>query len=217
MLCVSLHPFSHFLLLNVIQGRRAVEESLYSFGRVTSYWKVYNTYIRRYQDGKQELGNLEPNNRCNSKISTTVSHYSPETPNIIMGISVGSISQWSLYLIGGLILVVSPLYTMLFSGPQVQQTNYESFEKVSTLVLPGDDIQCPEHLYKVNIISRAPLIIHIPNFLSPSERDEIKTDAEKGYKPSPVYHGAVEEIDPKVSASPSISATVYFVSKRSCS
>lgn len=77
------------------------------------------------------------------------------------------------------VAILSAIY-VFFNGPfsgvsQDQSTSEESFdmplsqEKAEQLVYPDSILQCDSHSYGVHILSRSPLVIYIPDFLSKAE------------------------------------------------
>ncbi|KAF2663453.1 hypothetical protein BT63DRAFT_119218 [Microthyrium microscopicum] len=107
--------------------------------------------------------------------------------------SPASLLQYTLLIIPTYIFILSPLSTILFSAPSLPPAN--SLDPNNTLVLPSPSLSCPNHTYPIHLLSRSPLILYIPSFLTPNERDHITSLANPLYAQSPIYAGTQASID----------------------
>lgn len=107
----------------------------------------------------------------------------PSLPNF------STVFTWALYFVPVYIFVVSPLLSQLFPGPPaVSWESNEAYDELddttSGLNLTDDSfisledgvpVDCPGETagYQVHLLSRAPLVIYIENFLSDDEADHL--------------------------------------------
>lgn len=85
-----------------------------------------------------------------------------------MELSIGSIFKYLFYTIVGYIFVGSPILR-IFLGGRPPAPEFENFVKSDRLVIPDENLVCPDYGYNVRILSRDPLVIYIPDFLSAAE------------------------------------------------
>lgn len=86
-----------------------------------------------------------------------------------MALSIGSVLQYLFYIVVGYVLVGSPILRMFFNDRAAITDLNETFINTDRLVIPDENLVCPEHGYNVHILSRDPLVIVIPDFLSGEE------------------------------------------------
>ena len=91
-----------------------------------------------------------------------------------MAPSVGTLVQFLVLGVLGYILAGAPLLSILSGSPKRESfTQPISLDKAETLVIPDDGLVCPEHAYKIHLLSRDPLVIYIEGFLSAEEASHV--------------------------------------------
>ncbi|KAK7724484.1 hypothetical protein SLS57_004239 [Botryosphaeria dothidea] len=118
-----------------------------------------------------------------------------------MALSIGSIFQYLFYTVIGYIFIGSPVLRIFLGGRPPQPDLAESFTKTDRLVIPDENLACPEHGYNVHVLSREPLVIYIPGFLSADESKHMVDISEGKFKPSTVWTGGEERLDESVRVS----------------
>lgn len=108
----------------------------------------------------------------------------PTTPKLSTALT------WLLYLLPVYIFVISPALRALFTSNEVsgafdwpeydESDEYELVPGINItddrFISPEDNsgqLQCRENDYRVHILSRAPVVMYIENFLSESEADHL--------------------------------------------
>ncbi|OOQ87897.1 oxidoreductase, 2OG-Fe(II) oxygenase family [Penicillium brasilianum] len=133
----------------------------------------------------------------------------PSTPKL------STVITWLLYLVPVYIFVLDPLIRPFFSDKSSsaswEDEDGSAFEKwdhtPSTVHLTDDSfispedgvpVNCPGEAegYRVHLLSRAPLVLYIENFVSSAEADHLVDISLNKYTPSIIYDGVKERIDP---------------------
>jgi len=87
-----------------------------------------------------------------------------------MAISLTSIIQY-VFLLGAAYVFLGAPILQILTGTSNSNTN--SHSQPDDLVYPSGNLTCPPHEYNVHILTRDPLVIYIPNFLSDEEADHL--------------------------------------------
>jgi prolyl 4-hydroxylase len=90
-----------------------------------------------------------------------------------MSVSLSSIIQYTVFGIFAYILAGAPLLSIFSSNSHPGVKTQLSAEQAETLVFPEQGLECPEHKYAVNILSREPLVVYIEGFLSDEEAKHV--------------------------------------------
>ncbi|KAK8198108.1 hypothetical protein HDK77DRAFT_37169 [Phyllosticta capitalensis] len=117
-----------------------------------------------------------------------------------MGLSVGSVIQYVFLAVVGYILVGSPLQRIFLGGRPAAEDDVV-FAKSDHLVIPDESLVCPDYGYNVHILNRDPLVIYMPSFVSRQEAQHLVDISEDKFKPSTVWSGSEERLDPSVRVS----------------
>ncbi|KAJ5540006.1 hypothetical protein N7513_008338 [Penicillium frequentans] len=123
-----------------------------------------------------------------------------------------TVVTWALYFVPVYIFILSPLLQTFFGSSTTNSENVNIFDWTGEDTIPapnlrddsfispedGVPITCPGEPagYKVHLLSRAPLILYLENFLSDEEADHLVDISVDKYKPSIVYDGKTEQVDP---------------------
>lgn len=118
-----------------------------------------------------------------------------------MALSIGTVLQYLFYTVIGYVLVGSPILRIFLGPGTAAPDTGETFFKSDRLVIPDENLVCPDHGYNVHILSRDPLVIYIPDFLSGEESKHMVAISEDKFKPSTVWTGDEERLDPSVRVS----------------
>jgi hypothetical protein len=90
-----------------------------------------------------------------------------------MSVSLSSIIQYTVFGVFAYILAGAPLLSIFSSNSDSGVKTQLSSAQAETLVFPEKGLQCPEHKYAVNILSREPLVVYIEGFLSDEEATHV--------------------------------------------
>lgn len=119
-----------------------------------------------------------------------------------MALKLSTVAEYFLISLVLYFLVLSPLlqpYLGFSPGnDEDHAATVESYEKIDTLVYPDANLECPQHAYQTHILSRDPLIIYIPSFLTYEESDELVSLGAPHFEPSTVWHAGSESHDPSI-------------------
>ncbi|KAL1638566.1 hypothetical protein SLS58_008779 [Diplodia intermedia] len=118
-----------------------------------------------------------------------------------MEFSIGSIFKYLFYTVVGYVLVGSPLLRIFLNERPQHPDLAEAFARSDRLVIPDENLVCPDHGYNVHVLSRDPLVIYIPGFVSAEEAKHMVAISEDKFKPSTVWTGEEERLDPSVRVS----------------
>jgi len=111
-----------------------------------------------------------------------------------------TIVEYALLSIPLYLFVGSPLLKILAPSlfESLGSSNYQSFVKSESLIIPEDDLVCPPHKLNIRVMSREPLIIYIDGFLNKEEAAHLVDEANANYKPSTIFNGEDESFDASV-------------------
>lgn len=115
-----------------------------------------------------------------------------------MAPKVSTVAEYFLISVVLYIFVLSPYLQPYISSSESSEEPVASFEKIEALVYPDRNLVCPEHAYQTHILSRDPLIIYIPHFLSDKEANELVEASAAHFEPSTIWHAGVESHDPSI-------------------
>ncbi|CAG8177231.1 unnamed protein product [Penicillium salamii] len=120
---------------------------------------------------------------------------------------ISTLITWALYFIPIYLFVIDPLLRGFFPSLLPTDTDEDLFDESGapgpginltddSFISPEDGVPftCPDaEGYRVHLLSRAPLIMYIENFVSENEANRI---LDMRYTPSIVYDGQTERVDP---------------------
>lgn len=115
-----------------------------------------------------------------------------------MAPSAATIFQYFLFSVVIYFFVLSPYLQPQSDAPNTEQAVVASYEKIEALVYPEKGVRCPTHTYETHILSRDPLIIYIPHFLSHREAEDLVDASAAHFEPSTIWHAGVESHDPTI-------------------
>ncbi|KAJ5953186.1 Prolyl 4-hydroxylase alpha subunit [Penicillium verhagenii] len=130
---------------------------------------------------------------------------------------LSTLVTWALYFIPVYIFILSPLLQTFLGSRTATTTHPSDTENIfdywtgpdsspapelrdDSFISPDDGVPetCPGEPagYKVHLLSRAPLILYLENFLGDEEADHLVDISLNKYTPSIVYDGQTEQVDP---------------------
>ncbi|KAF2138502.1 uncharacterized protein K452DRAFT_321071 [Aplosporella prunicola CBS 121167] len=119
-----------------------------------------------------------------------------------MAVSLGTVIQYLFYTVVLYVLVGAPISRILFNPRATESADtVTEFINSDRLAIPDESLVCPEHHYQTHILNRDPLVIYIEDFLSGEEAKHIIDISEENFKPSTVWTGDEERLDPSVRVS----------------
>ncbi|PVI01323.1 hypothetical protein DM02DRAFT_641937 [Periconia macrospinosa] len=111
--------------------------------------------------------------------------------------SISTIVQYVFITVVGYVLAGAPLQTLLFSSASTSSA--QNGEKLEGLVVPDRNLTCGGHGFKgVYVLNRDPLVVYIEGFLSQEECDHVVDVSNPLFKPSTIWTGGQERLDPTV-------------------
>lgn len=93
-----------------------------------------------------------------------------------MALKLSSIVEYLLVSAVLYIFVLSPALRTYFPSLVLethQESQYQSFEKTDSLVVPDPNLLCEQHGYGVRLLSREPLVVYVEGFLSEEEAEHL--------------------------------------------
>ena len=107
------------------------------------------------------------------KISFVVGQSQSSIEPTTMALKLTTVAEYFLISIALYVLVLSPLIQPYLGSEEDGDLPVISYEKSEALVYPDLNLQCPRHTFATHILSRDPLIIYLPSFLSDEEAEEL--------------------------------------------